>query len=508
MVEDAYHQDKPRIQHDREGFNGIIEMALDEWGMSREQLCEHMAGEHSEGRKLTNTVLYQWKNEPEHHPNRDTMGVFMDAFDLDRTQELMMWKVAAGRDAEVEITEAIGAAEQAIGKEDEKTMRGELTKLLQESSGVPVARVEEILEVQQMMAWKKGARIENLEMGQEFTSLMNPVELAVNEAEQNMRADQNERIERVLGGRVADIYTAAEEAQSAKNSGGKLLSLLTGRTGLVPLSEAELSEMLGVSSHKAKKMRSSGDARGAHIDEGMAEIIADRVQGIDADKRHLMTIEERADREILLDGLTGVPTPVALFTQYKKGEIELGEVMVQTRARRGDNQMKGAGGFERGEETVGHERAGAFADYLGFTGEAFKETRREFMVAATGKDASLTPEEILGDIRTGNMERHIGLRRLLDLTGMPRAEFAESIKENYHTVESWVTEERGGYIADMAAIPKVARAVGLAEQVDDVKEIFSMTKERWHARDDRGSEHQNTVSASRQEEHWPGHTAS
>jgi len=457
----------------------FIEKLLDAWSsdqkkFSREDLCKLIAQEHPQGKTLTNAILYQWKNHPDKgKPNSESIDIICKAFRLEFHHELMLWKIARGRNLDHKVQSLLVQASQARSSQKRRHIRGSLSRALHESSGIPHVRLQELLKIQQLIVWKKGAKIENPQKAQLFAAFTNSPLLAQNQEQRVIRVEQNRHISLFLGDRPQSVWDAKRISESAKNPPGKFLALLTGREGLVPISSHGFARMMGVSRSAVHHMRDSVSSRGGKIDERQARKIAAFVQGLPESADRLLSHQEQVERELIVDGLTGCKSPVGLFQAYLNRQLTpLGEVLKQTRQRRGEDQLIGTSAFELGKETIGLERASALADYLGFTGTFYRQTRNLFIRAAQGHDIDVTPEDVLHNIMQGKCSRIDGLRQLLEINLLTQPILSSEIRIPVSTIRTWFTSVRGGVIVGHGNRSKLCSILGLAHYQSEFHQIY------------------------------------
>ncbi|MEY4700963.1 MAG: hypothetical protein RL326_1150, partial [Pseudomonadota bacterium] len=460
-------------------FSDFIDTVLATWGtkshpMSRENLCKHIADKHPSNETLTNTALYNWRNHPEHSPNTESLTILARAFQLNKVHELLMFRIAKGRPCD-NLEELVSSAQRAIRTPDEAKTRGALFTALCDAAGIPLVVLSETLAVQQLALWKRGQRIENPEVASRFVNLANPPAIYPKEEREGVR-ELNARVEAVLGGRHHSVLDAAlmAERSGVANPGGLLFSLLIGRRGLAPLEVSASAKLLNVSPSKIHHLSSSSERRGGEITEAIALIVLDHVQGVTETTRHLLSHAQRAEREIAIDTLTRVPSPVRLMSQVLRGELgHVGEVHRLIRLRRGLVQESGMSDFELGKAGITHARASAIADWLGFTGPQHRECRRLFITMATGTHTPQNPAQILDDIIAGNLERHIGVQKLFDWTGLTRAELAEKMGAPKSSGAAYTTAQRGGRIFNQQHLRVLAEELGLRHRFDELVSVFT-----------------------------------
>jgi hypothetical protein len=460
-------------------FSDFIDTVLATWGtkthpLSRENLCKLIEEKHPRNETLSNSVLYQWKNHPEYTPITESLTILAQAFQLHDVHELLMFRIAKGRPRE-DLQGLLSAAERAIRTPDETRTRGELFSALCDVSGIPLVVLSERLAVQQVSLWKRGQRIEDPEMASRFVTLVNPPAIYPKEEREGVR-ELNSRIQAALGGRQSSVLDAVflAERSGVANPGGLLFSLLIGRRGLSPLNSDAAAKLLNVTPSKVRHMSASSDRRGGEITETVAMTLLDHIQGVREATRHLLSPIQRAERELALDTLTRVPSPVRLMSQVLRGELShVGEVHRLTRQRRGVLQESGMSDFELGKASVTHARAAAMADWLGFTGPRHRECRRMFITMATGTYAPETPSQILDEIIAGKVERHIGVQKLFDWTGLTRADLSAKIGARKTSGATYTSAQRSGRIFNQKHLHNLADELGLRHRFDELVSVFT-----------------------------------
>lgn len=473
LVDTAYEN---RLAGIRVSWNGLIETILDEWStrgkpFSREQLSQLIGELHPRGATLSNAEMYKWRNQTTVKPRRQTVGILCKAFKLSLAQELKMWRIARG--ADLKESEKLTARYcVAGGVSSTVSERARLVKSLVAISGIPDARLEELLQVQQLSMWKCGARIEDLEMCRRFVELVNSRVLQP-ASEREAHQELNETLVGILSARPTSVVEAVVRAQKASHPGGACFLLLTGTYGVKQVSAHDLAERLGTSEWTIQRMRSARRQRGGHINEEQANIIADVVQGIPRHLRDSLTMVERCEREMMVDTLTGVRSPLALWHQFVSGDLQhVGEILRLTRTRRGDTQLPNTSDLELGKAPVGIRVANKLADYLGFVGDTHKRVRREFILAAMGMDITTAPEDVLNVIISGAVSRLEGLRIMLDLSGRTRGHLAEALGVKKSVVMTWARSDFEGRISRSHWIRRLARELGLSHREDDMVKVF------------------------------------
>lgn len=460
-------------------FSDFIDTVLATWGteahpLSRENLCKLIQEKHPQNETLSNSVLYQWKNNPEYTPITESLTTLAQAFQLNKVHELLMFRIAKGRPCD-NLEGLLSAAENALRTPDEAKTRGALFTALCDTAGIPLVVLSERLGVWQLSLWKRGQSIEDPEMAGRFVNLVNPPAIYSKEERQGVR-ELNLRIQAVLGGRPSSLFDAIFSAERAgvANPGGLLFSLLMGRRGLHPLNAEAAAKVLGVTPSKAHHMSASSERRGGEITESLALRILDYVQGVSTTTRHLLSPIQRAERELALDTLTRVPSPVRLMSQVLHGELpHVGEIVRLTRQRRGARQEAGMSDFELGKAGLNHPRAAATADWLGFTGPQHRECRRLFITMATDTYTTETPSQIFDDIISGKLERHIGVQKLFDWTGLTRQELSEKLGGRRTSATTYTSAQRGGQIFNQTHLSVLANELGLRHRFDELVSVFT-----------------------------------
>jgi hypothetical protein len=482
MLEKFFRKSKSESASGPSTFSDFIDTVLDAWGsetrpLSRENLCKLIEERHPRKETLSNKALYDWKNHPEYSPLTDSLTIIADAFQLNKLHELIMFRIARGRPCE-DLEDLLAAAERAIRTPDEKKTRGELFAALCDASGVPLVVLAQRLAVSQISLWKRGQRIEDPAMASRLVNLVNPPALYPKELRQEVR-EFNSRVQAALGGRQSSVLDAVflAERSGVANPGGLLFSLLISRRGLSPLNSDAAAKILNVTPSKVRHMSACSDRRGGEITETLAMTLLDHIQGVSETTRHLLSPIQRAEREIALDTLTLVPSPVRLMSQVLRGELShVGEVHRLTRQRRGVLQESGMSDFELGKAGLNHPRAAAVADWLGFTDPQRRECRRLFIAMATGTYTPETPSEILDEIIAGKVERHIGLQKLFDWTGLTRAELSAKMGATKSSGNTYTTAQRAGRIFNQNHLRIVAEELGLRHRFDELVSVFTPKK--------------------------------
>jgi len=459
-------------------WGNLINDIMKEWSsrktpFTREHLSRHIGEIHPEHQTVSGVELGKWRRNSTIAPYRPTVAVLCEAFKLSPAHELMMWRISRGGGPSEyrKLTERFSQSKTTAST---ATERSKLVRKLMDLSGVPAARLREILRVQQLPQWRHGARIEDLAMCRKFVELTNPLALQP-QANQDSHRELNETLVGILSDRPTSIVEAVTRAQSARYPGGTCFLLLTGRYGLKQIPARELSEKLGVSEWTIHRMRSERRQRGGHINEEQAHVIADAVQGIPHSQRQSLTVVERYERGIMVDTLTGVRRPIALWHQFVSGELHhVGEILKLTRIRRGQSQLPNTSDFELGKSGVGILLANKLADYLGFTGAAHRTVRREFVLRAMGLEVTTTPEDILNLVVEGQLSRLDGLRAMLNLSGRTRGQLAQVLGVKKTAVMTWVRTSFDGKISRASWVRALATELGMPHRADDMVSVFGV----------------------------------
>ena len=462
-------------------WGGFIKALIKEWGGARnpcspEALSQVIKRNHPKSETISNEEIYKWLKKTEVSPNRQSVGIICRAFKLSLGHEVMIWRICRGS---VWHEHHAGLFKQISKPTVQSTpgLRGKLVKTLIGSSGIPDARLQELLKVQQIPMWKVGARIEDLGMCKKFVDLVAP-RLLDSRTELDASRELRDALVGVLSDRPKSVLEAVMRAESATHSPGTCFALLTGRYGFKQISAQEMAEALKVSELTIHRMRSSRQQRGGHINEAQAHIIADKVQGVSAAMRGSLTVIERYERALMVDTLTGVREPIALWHQFLSREYTcLGEIIRLTRLRRGDMQLPNTSDFELGKDSVGIRMANKLADYLGFDGSTHRRARREFILHAMGFEVKTTPEDVLNKILDGEVSRLDGLRLMLDLSGRTRGELAKVLGVRKTAVMTWSRSSFDGRISRMDSIGRLAMELELSHLLDDMQAVFG--RKRW-----------------------------
>jgi hypothetical protein len=477
VVEDLFrlYQNGKRLS-----WSLLLTTIVKEWGDEKKRfsalkLSDHIRQVHPEGRSISAEELSKCLHRKSIKPTRPSIRILCEAFKLSLAHELMIWRFVGGES----FTKYQQLAENYKTSNVHKStgqIRSDLFRSLMEMSGISASRIEQLLNVQQVAVWRHGARIEDLEMCEKLVELVNPVTLWPQES-RHLQREINETLVGLLSSRPTSIVEAVARAQASKHSTGTCFLLLTGRYGLKQIPVSELCSKLRVSEWTLHRMRSTRNQRGCHINEEQAHIIADVVQGISNQMRDSLTVVERYERGIMIDTLTGVRDPVALWHQFASGKLNhVGEILRLTRVRRGHVQLPNTSDFELGKSGVGIRVANKLADYLGYVGRAHREVRRAFVLMALGKDLPKSPEVILDSIMTGECSRLEGLRLMLDNTGRTRGQLAQDLGVSKAVVMTWVRSDFAGKISNPRLIRDLASELGIPNRVSDMLKVFSRSQ--------------------------------
>ena len=455
MVEDSYHA-KHR-EHAAGTINTLLwDRVFKTWarngrGMSPERFCTLIAknnqGKHGKIH-LTNESVYNWRNNSDHYkPSAESVEAICEAFvpmpenmetakPGDYFYELMLWHIISGRAFKTPYpptapendagTHAKNDLDAAIEVAQATSDHGKLVRELIEVSGIPFSHLQTLVGCQQLFGWCRNAYVEDVGMAQRFLDIVHPPELQEIPAEAEK---QNRQMLGLITGRTFDLPTLMEEAQKEgiENPGGQLFILLTGRKGIVSISEHDLFEGLKrcghhVSEHKVKHMRSSLHNRGGNITEAIARSILDLVK----EKSGVAITAEQAEE--CLDILTNCPSPSKLFKQCIVQTLTIGQMLRMSYERKGLTQeefnnavgLSSVSDFLMEKNHLGRESASNIAEWMSLKGEQ----RRQFIVLATGHEAALDPVAILYNVRGNEISRLDGLRLILDASGMTRDQLA------------------------------------------------------------------------------------
>jgi hypothetical protein len=479
ILEDVFDRNRVGLNGKQLTFSNLIDRVLGTWGngrgpFSREGLSHLLKTIHPKGKTLSDAVMYSWKNHPAHGPNQFSVQTFVEAFKLDKTHELMIWRIARG-EPPLDWESLIDEAELTILTAEERECRARLFSTLIQSSGIPLVRFQELLGVAQISHWKRGQSILDPEVCGRFVRLVNPPVLYRAHERESVQA-LNKRLEAFLGARPSTIFDAVFAAEKAGtvNPSGTLMELLTGRRGMRPMKYAQGAALLGVTESTVRHMRASSDRRGASITEEQAAKIADWVQRVTPETRNLLSVIERAERRVAVDHLTGIPSPITLLVKLRQGELaHVGELVRLTRERRGVRQWDGLSDFELGKAGVSIPTAHKLADWLGFVGPDHVEARRTFICFAIGVDQSQTPDQIFDQVVKGEIPRYIALRSLFALTGKTRPQISKSLALSKWSARIMGTESSDGRISSARRAIAVAREVGLLHRSDQFVEVFT-----------------------------------
>ena len=457
MVEDSYHA--RHRENAAESINTLLwNRVFKTWarngrGMSPEHFCTLIAknnqGKHGKI-KLTNESVYNWRNDPDHHkPSAESVEAICKAFvpmpenmqttrPADYFYELMLWNIISGRAFKTPYpptppengagTRAKNELDAAIEVAQATADHGKLVRELIEMSGIPFSHLQTLVGCQQLFVWCRNGYVEDVAMAQRFLDIVHPPQLQEIPAEGEK---QNRQMLGLMTGRPFDLPTLMEEAQKEgiENPGGQLFILLTGRKGIVSISEHDLFEGLkrrghDVSEHKVKRLRSSLHNRGGNITEAIARSILDMVK----EKSGVAITAEQAEE--CVDILTNCPSPAKLFKQCIVQTLTIGQMLRMSYERKGMTQeefnsavgLRNVSDFLMEKSHLGPESACKIANWMGLE----IEERRQFIVLATGHEAALDPVAILYNVRCNEISRLDGLRITLDASGMTRDQLAEA----------------------------------------------------------------------------------
>lgn len=490
----AGHEDSPSFAemletffHERHGIKNqsgvtisdFIESVLATWGtdsrpMSRESLSKLIEEKHPQNATLSNSVMYHWRNCPDQTPNTESITTIVEAFRLHKSHGLLLFRIAKGIPCS-NLEMLVADAEEALKTPNEADARGELFTALTDAAGIPLVDLSTTLSIHQIHMWKRGQRIDSPAIADRLLDLLNPIDIYPKEDREEARA-LNVRIKAILGGRSASIFGAVFLAQRSDvtSRGGLLFSQLIGRRGIAPLSEKEAATILGVTEGKVRRMGRPSRCRGGDITESIASSILDYVQGVTPSTRHHLSPIQKTERALAIDILTGIPSPIQLLMKVERGELpHVGELYRLVRHRRGIQQPAKLSDFELGKANITHVRASAMADWLGFKGLEHRESRRLFITRATGYYTTQSPSEILNDIVSGKLERHMGIQKLFDWTGLTRGDLARKIGIPEASVRSYSTAQSGGRILNHRRLSALAEELGLRHRLDDLVSVFT-----------------------------------
>jgi hypothetical protein len=458
MLEDSYRA--KRRQNAAESINTLLwdrvfkTWAQDGRDMSPEQFCaliaENNRGKHGKTH-LSNEAIYGWRNHPDKFKlYAQSIEAMCKAFvpmpentetakPGDNAHEWMLWHIISGRafknpyppaDPENDAgTYGKSELDTAIEAAQATSDHGRLVRELIDASGISVIRLRALLAgCQQLTPWRRNAYVKDLAMAQRFLDIVHPPELQESPAEAKK---QNGQMLDLITGRTFDLPTLMEKAQKEgiENPGGQLFMLLTGRKGIVSISEHELFGALkkrgqDVSEHKLKRMRSSLHNRGGNIIEAIARSILDLVK----EKSGVAITAEQVEE--CVDILTNCPSASKLLKQCIAQTLTIAQMMRMSYERKGMTQeefnnavgLSNVSDFLMGKKHLGHESASNIARWMSLK----SEQHRQFIVLATGHEAALDPVAILYDVRCNEVPRLAALRLILDASGMTRGQLAEA----------------------------------------------------------------------------------
>ncbi len=482
MLENFFHANFGPRGGEVRTFDSFIDTVLSTWGannrpLSRESLCRLIEKKHPQNARLTNSVFYQWRNYQNQTPSTESIMTLVAAFNLNKIHELLLFRIAKGTPCH-DVETLVSRAEDALRTPEEARTRGELFTAITEASGIPLVNLTSVLGVHQIHMWKRGQRIEDPAVVSTLVDLIHPVDIYPKEEFESAQA-LSARIKAILGGRSASVLDAVflAERSTVANPGGLLFSLLVGGRGIMPLSENAAASLLGVTEGKVRRMARPSPCRGGEITESIASATLDYVQGVTPSTRNLLSPIQKAERDLALDILTGVPSPIRLLMKASRGELShAGEIHRLTRQRRGVLQEWGLSDFELGKATITASRASAMAKWLGFVGPQHQESRRLFITMATGTHSQETPSQILDDIISGKVERHIGVQKFFDWTGLTRAELARRIGASRTSGASYTSAQRAGRIFNQTHLSLLAEELGLRHRFDELVSVFTPKK--------------------------------
>lgn len=509
--------DKPSMQEMIEAghSNGedfvklLFDRVLPTWNqLSQVKFCQHVEALNSSQARagkntLTDSVLSSW-HAGHSKPLRDSLRVICDAFDITpeagevmALHERMLWRAVDGHafsygglSDEAALQKCI---QDAKGEKADPTLSesGALVSELIDASGIRFERLQELLGVQQVPAWRKGAKIENVQKALDFLQLVGPMASPGHYTkEQNA---QRREILSIITGREFDLDKIMDEALKAPNPGGDLAIRLTGRKGVVTVTTDELAKGISVSGdevneHHVKKMRTSSQlARGGKIFEPKARLIVDMVKArmqplIDEGICEPMT---EAQQSRALDILTRVEHPKKMLEKCEKGLMAIGAMVRDTCERKGLNHsgpnsfceqvgISSISGFVLGKADVEPEVARKMAAWFKKNYDFTEQEQEKFIALAQGINLSRTPDMILADVATGTVDRVLGLRQIYSYKGMTREKLAEAADVAYHTIQYSLTEVSGGRImAETDAVRRIGKCCGISEdKLDSFTELY------------------------------------
>lgn len=471
----------------------LFARVMPEWNnISQVKFCAHMerlnAGNHALPKKtLSDKVLSNW-HAGTGKPLRDSAEVMCAAFGIVPQEgermalhERKLWKIIDGhpfayRDKTGEAALAAAIADAQATRDTSALM----TELIS-ASGIRFERLQQVLGVQQIPAWKKGARIDSVQTALDVIDLTGPL-VPRDMMTVQQRAARRELLA-VLTGREFDINTLIENARAAGNPGGELLSGLTGRAGLVSISPRELSAKvssreLPVTEEQVKKMRTGTQLqRGGKIFEPVAE--------------NIMKLVEQEMRTLIAQGIVDPVTPgqhaaaIDVLTRYEhpkkmlekcvKGEKAVGDMVRDTCERRGLNLMgpksfceevglTHLSDFVLSKANLEPESARKIASWYKEKYEFTEDECQQFVALARGVNRTRTPDIILAQVQAGAVDRTEGLRQIYDYAGLTRDALAAQAKVEPRVIQYSVNNVSGGRImADAEAVRRIGAAAGVSE---------------------------------------------
>lgn len=509
-------------QSHRDGENFVqflFDRLLPAWdNMSQTRFCAHLkelnagAGNGEAGElkdSFTDTALSQW-HKGIVKPNRENIGILCRAFgfapaegQLLSRQEQMLWQMVDGhaftwpQEGAAPLTGS-KAIDAAIAEAEKSKNHGKLLSALVEASGIPIEHLQSTLDVRQMVQWRKGQNIEDVNTASRLLGALG----AVFEGAPAHIQQQKKKILSLLTDRSFDLADHLAEAGKAGNPGGDLLIRLTGRRGMVTYSGNELAEALTAAGHptsptKVKKLRASGAMqKGGFIDEKLAESVMQLVEArmkplVENGVCAAITPEQRAD---CIDTLSNCPHPRKMMESSLAGTYvrtdsqsknDIGDIIRRSYERKGlrQDEFTAAVGIAKvsnavlGQAYMEHETSAKLAAWFKEQYALDKAGQRRLMAMAQGVDMSRTPEQLLDAARADppQIARHIALQRLYDMTGLTRPQFAGEAGVAEHVITHSTTEESGGRLyCDDAMARAVAREIGVAaDRVNDFVHTFS-----------------------------------
>ena len=487
----------------------LFNRVLPEWNnLSQVKFCAHMERLNAENtmlskKTLTDTVLSNWRLG-KGKPLRDSAEVICAAFGITPREgermalhERKLWKIIDGRPfsygGKTGEQGLIAALADAHKTKDTSAL---ITELI-DSSGIRFERLQQVLGVQQISAWKKGARIDNVQTALDFVDMMGPL-VPTELMTVSQRATRRELLS-LITGREFDIDMLMENASKAGNPGGELLTGLTGRTGLVTITSAELAKKaktkdFPVTEEQVKKMRTGTQLqRGGKIYEPVAKSILGQVRRamrplIAQDIVDPFTPEQEA---AAIDMLTRIEHPRTLLAKCAKGEMAIGAMVRDTCERLNLNLMGPRSfceqvgithisdfvcGKAHVDANTAKKLSNWFAKNYGFTpGE-----QQQFMSLAQGVNQARTPDILLADVTAGKLDRTEGLRQIYDYRGFTRDALASQARVDTHVIQYSVNNVSGGRImADKDAVRRIGAAAGISDaQLDSFVAVYDGQKIR------------------------------